>query len=106
MVCTIAPDEKMKINLAPKNVVEEIIQNLTTLISTPKFSVPLDRNFGLLSRFVDKPTPVAEAMIVSEVLDALEMYEPRVEFKNITFERDEKRGKVIPLLEVDINAEG
>lgn len=36
-----------KINLAPENTVEEVLQNVAMIISTPKFSVPLDRGFGM-----------------------------------------------------------
>ncbi len=48
-----------KINLAPKTREEEILQNVRFLLSTPKFTVPLDRDFGLAQRFIDKPLPVA-----------------------------------------------
>lgn len=99
----ITPGTAAKINLAPETVVEEVLQNLTMILSTIKSTVPLDRNFGLSARFVDKPTPVAEAMLVSEVLDAIEQYEPRAEIVNISFERDEGTGKIIPRLEVNIN---
>ena len=91
-----------KINFAPASVVEEIIQNLATLLATPKFSVPLDRNLGLSARFLDKPMPVAEAMIYAEALEAIEKYEPRAELVNIKFERDDMQGKIIPVLEVKI----
>lgn len=97
--------EHKKINLAPKTVIEEVLQNVAMIISTPQFTVPLDRGFGLQQRFLDKPLAVAQAILVSEVLDAIEKYEPRVEIKNITFkqnEQDAKVGKLIPRVEVDI----
>lgn len=102
MAYTVTADENIKINLAPKTVVEEVLQNISMILSTPKFSVPLDRKFGLSARFIDKPTPVAETILVAEILDAIEEYEPRAEVINITFERDEKAGKLIPRLEVNI----
>lgn len=49
-----------KINLAPETREEEVLQNLSISLSTPKFTVPLDRGFGLSQRIVDKPLPVAE----------------------------------------------
>lgn len=97
--------ENKKINLAPETVVEEVLQNIAMIISTPQFAVPLDRGFGLPQRFVDKPLPVAQAILISEVLDAIEKYEPRAEVKNVTFKQDEqdaKVGKLIPRVEVDI----
>lgn len=91
-----------KINLAPETREEEILQNLSMLLSTPKFTVPLDRDFGLSQRFVDKPLPVAEALFVSEILDAIEKYEPRVEVDGVTFEQGDTPGMLIPRVEVNI----
>lgn len=97
--------ENKKINLAPETVVEEILQNIAMIISTPQFTVPLDRGFGLPQRFIDKPYPVAQAILVSEVLDAIEQYEPRAEVENISFTQSEEEaqaGKLIPRVEVNI----
>ena len=32
-----------KLNLAPETLEEEVLQNVAIIVSTPKFSVPLDR---------------------------------------------------------------
>lgn len=94
--------ESGKINLAPESAEEEILQNVAMIVSTPQFSVPLDRGFGLAQRFVDKPIQTAQAILVSEVMDAVEKYEPRVEIVSITFEHEEMPGSLIPVLEVNI----
>ena len=90
------------INLAPETREEEIMQNVAVIISTPKFSVPLDRGLGMAQRFVDKPIQVAQAILISEVLDAVERDEPRVEVLNVTFEMGGTPGALIPVVEVDI----
>ena len=36
-----------KINFAPSNIYEEVAQNVKTICTTPKYSVPLDRKFGV-----------------------------------------------------------
>lgn len=92
-----------KINLEPKTIEEEVLQNVITLISTPKYNVPLNRDFGLAQRFVDMSLPTAKAIFISEIFDAIEEYEPRAELVKITFEQDkEMSGKIIPYLEVNI----
>lgn len=68
-----------KLNLAPETLEEEVLQNVAIIVSTPKFSVPLDRGLGLAQRFIDKPIQVAQSILISEVLDAVEEYEPRAE---------------------------
>lgn len=103
MAYIVTTDGQIKINLAPQTVVEEVLQNLSMILSTTKYSVPLDRDFGLSARFIDKPIAIAEAILVSELLDAVEKYEPRAEVLNVSFERDERTGKITPRLEVEIN---
>jgi Phage baseplate assembly protein W len=105
MAYTIKADGAGGINLAPKTLVEEILQNVAMILSTTKNTAPLYRDFGLSARFLDMPTPAAEAILVAELFDAIEDYEPRAQIINVSFERDERTGKVIPRLEVEINAE-
>lgn len=90
------------INLTPETREEEILQNVAVIISTPKFSVPLDRGMGMAQRFIDKPIQVAESILISEVLDAVERDEPRVEVLGVTFEMGELPGAMIPVVEVNI----
>jgi phage baseplate assembly protein W len=93
------------INLTPASVAEEVVQNLNMLLATAKYSVPLDREFGISWESVDRPMAVAEAMIVSEIMEAVERCEPRAEIQNIKFARNELTGKLNPILEVLINDE-
>lgn len=91
-----------KINLAPESTTEEVLQNVAIIVSTPKFSVPLDRGIGLAQRFIDKPIQIAKTILISEILDAIEAFEPRAEVTNVTFEIGETPGLMIPVLEVNI----
>lgn len=91
-----------KINLAPKTTIEEVLQNVAVILSTPKFSVPLDRGLGLSQRFLDKPIQAAQPILISEVMDAIEEYEPRAEIENVYFVLGERPGTMIPVVEVNI----
>lgn len=105
MAYTVKASERAKINLAPATLIEEILQNLSMIIQTVVKSVPLYRAFGISGAFLDKPTPAAETLIVSEIYEAVEKYEPRAEIQNIYFETDTMTGKLSPCLEVVINGE-
>lgn len=97
--------EKKDINLAPESVTEEVLQNIAMIISTPQYTVPLDRGFGLPQRFIDKPLPVAKALLIAEVLEAVEKYEPRAKVENVSFAESKQEamaGKLIPQVEVSI----
>lgn len=106
MAYTVTAYEKIRnIDLAPATVVEEVLQNVAMLLSTPKFTVPLDRNLGLTQEFVDKPPAVAKALLIGDVMEAIEEYEPRATVVEVTFLEDRKQGRIVPQVEVNINAE-
>ena len=73
------------INFAPSNIYEEIAQNVKTICTTPKYSVPLDREFGVDMSFVDKPQIKAAAMLQSEIIQAVRKYEPRCKVVRVKY---------------------
>jgi len=103
MSYTINPKSLNKITLNEKNTVASVLQNIAIILSTRQQSVPLYREFGLPMRFIDKPIPVAKALLIAEIEEAISEFEPRATIKNISFEVDiNVPGKLIPILEVDI----
>ncbi|GHV32323.1 hypothetical protein FACS18949_02850 [Clostridia bacterium] len=104
MTHLIRADEKIKINLAPATIEDEVKQNIRMILLTPQYSVPLNRAFGMPQRFIDKPLPVAKTLLIAEIMDAIEAYEPRATVNKITFDEDAQDGRLSPILEVDINA--
>lgn len=76
------------VDFAPQTQALEIIQNCQTILSTTKFSVPLDRDFGVDANYVDVPLLSAKAKAESEIFAALKKYEPRVTVKQITWNAD------------------
>ena len=82
----ISSADNYSVNFAPETEVEEVIQNVRTIINTIKRSVPLDRAFGIDGDVVDKPMPVAEAQLSNEIFTAVRKYEPRARIENIRFE--------------------
>lgn len=77
-----------EIDFAPKTDAEEIIQNVRCILATTKFSIPLDRDFGLDATYLDKPLEVAKAKMASDIVLAISEYEPRVTVSDILFEAD------------------
>lgn len=90
------------IQFSPGNELEEIFQNIRTILSTPKGSVPLDRDFGIDLSYLDSPTPVTKAKLTTEIIAAVKRYEPRVSVTAISFTGD-MDGKLKPVVEVRIN---
>lgn len=90
------------IDFAPASEYAEILQNIRTILSTPVYSVPLVRSFGVNAEFVDMPLPIARAKIGQEIIIGIRKYEPRVTVTRITWEADQD-GILKPKVEVRIN---
>lgn len=83
--------------------VREVLQNIRLILSTPKGSVPLYREFGLSQTFIDKPLPVARNLLAVAVQDAIETFEPRAQFLDVTVRADPAHpGRLVPIVEVEI----
>ncbi len=90
------------VDFAPSIEIAEIMQNLRTIVSTTKWSVPLDRDFGISGDYVDEPMLSAKAFLTSEIITAIQTYEPRVSVETISFTAKED-GTLSPRIEVSIN---
>lgn len=104
MIYNITAGNKQTINFAPSTKAAEVLQNIRTIISTPKFSVPLDRNFGIDYSVLDAPAQVAQAKLAEDIINAIAKYEPRAEVTGITFAADVD-GIIIPKVQVKLSEE-
>ncbi|NCE66055.1 hypothetical protein D1159_16080 [Pseudoflavonifractor sp. 524-17] len=87
-----------------KNELNAVLQNIAVILSTPMGTVPLNRDFGVDWSFLDKPAPVAKALMVAPVREAIERWEPRAAVLGVSFSEDLARpGVLIPIVEVDIS---
>ncbi len=94
------------IRFQERDALSSILQNIAVLLSTPRGSVPLYRKFGIAASILDRPIPVAKVMMISDIREAVEEWEPRVTVLNVEFVEDPSDpGKLIPTVEVEINDE-
>lgn len=74
------------IKFYPDTLAEEILQNVYTIITTQKFTVPLDRDFGLSAAVLDMPMNKSMASLKSEIVQAVRKFEPRARITKIEFD--------------------
>ncbi len=103
MSYTVSPSNKRKIKFNVTDPVESVLQNIAVILSTPKGSVPMYRDFGISVDILDRPIPVAKAMMTADIKEAIERWEPRALFISVEFMEDELNGRLIPMVEVEIN---
>lgn len=91
---------------AQTEAVQTVLDHVSTILSTPKGSVPLYREFGVPIDFIDMPMQVAKARMVAAVREAIEEWEPLATVKSVDLEADESNpGRAIPTVEVEIDIE-
>lgn len=81
---------------------KSVLQNLDLLLSTRKGSVPFYRDFGIDTKFVDRPPEVAKTLIAAEITEAVKRFIPEIEITKFNFTTDNS-GRLICKPEVRIN---
>lgn len=105
MAYLITANDKPSIDFSPENVVAEVVQNVRTILSTIKYEIPLDRQFGMDGSVIDMPIQQAQAKWSAEIFSQVKQYEPRAIIEKISFEGSIE-GKLVPTVEVRINETG
>lgn len=95
---TTAPEH---IDFAPASKLLEIFQNVRMILTTTKYSVPLDRLFGLDPSIVDMPMPAAQAKLTAEIVRAIHKYEPRCRVVRVWYDGN-MDGRLIPTVRIRI----
>jgi len=99
--------ENQAVVIAPAAAAEEIAQNVRMILTTPKGSVPLDRDFGLDFDVVDRPTPRARALMGVEIVRQVGRYEPRARVVSVDWREAAEEamdGRLIPVVRIEVAA--
>lgn len=102
MKYSIRSDQTYTVTLCENDTVKSILQNLSLLFATRKGTIPMYRSFGLSQSFLDRPQEVAQAMLLSEITDAVMTFEPRAKVIDAYIESSGKIGKAVIIVEVEI----
>lgn len=78
--------ELKDVDFAPASKYEEILQNVRTIITTMKMTVPMDREFGINGDLIDLPIAAAQARLTGEIVAAVAKYEPRAQVISVAYE--------------------
>ncbi len=81
-----------EVDFAPASLEMEVLQNVRTILTTLKGSVPMDREFGVDGDIVDLPSAMAQAKMTSEIVAAVHRYEPRARVERVLYDGSEQDG--------------
>ena len=80
----------------------EVMQNVRTVLTTPKGTQPLDREFGISFDFLDSPVLQTRAKAEQECFMAIKKYESRAVLKEIRWNADIHSGKFWPAVLIQV----
>ncbi|MCM1062019.1 MAG: hypothetical protein NC452_17265 [Eubacterium sp.] len=89
-------------SFAPQSTEQEVMQNLSLLICAVKYSLPLAREMGLGSEYLHRPQNAAQALIVRDIHENAEAYEPRANILNVEFAADSATGETYVKIEAEV----
>ena len=93
-------NSKSTINFAPSER-EEIMQNVRTIITTMKKSIPMFREFGM-DKILDQPINIVQARITAQVADVIKRYEPRAKLISIDYNGIIIDGELNPIITIEV----
>jgi phage baseplate assembly protein W len=83
--------------------VSEVMQNVRTILTTRRGTVPLDRDFGISFDFLDSPINQTRARAEQEIFLQLKKYEPRAILRQIIWNTNLIKGQLFPKVRVEVN---
>lgn len=91
--------------IVPSTELEEIVQNVKTILSTVIGEVPLDREFGTDRKILDLPISVATAKISAAIVKAINKFEPRARVTKINYTQSKEEtldGILKPVVDIEL----
>ena len=106
MIHIVRSDTPLSAVMIENDLVKSVLQNILLIVSTRKGTVPMYREFGIPMEWIDKPIDVAQALMVSEITEAIEEFEPRCKLVDIEFDLNAvSSAKLTAIMEVEISDE-
>lgn len=81
--------------------VEEVLQNVQMIITTPAFSCPMARDFAWTPA-VDGPITIVQAKTTAQIVEAIQKYEPRAQVVQVSYSADALNGVLKPVVKVRV----
>jgi hypothetical protein len=86
--------------------VDEVLQNVAMILTTPIGSVPLRRDWFIDLSLLDTPMPLAQARLSQQIFQAIRTHEPRARIVGpITYIQppaDSIDGRMIPVVTIEV----
>lgn len=89
------------IDLDPQNTHAEVLQNVAIIVASVQKSCPMVRGLGITGNIHGRPLPAVLNLLVAEIYDQIETYEPRAVIGSVDFETDYQTGTITAIVEIE-----
>lgn len=89
------------IDLDPQSTHAEVLQNVAIILASVQNSCPMVRGLGITGDVYGRPLPAVQNLLVSEIYDQIETYEPRAIIGGVDFETDNLTGQIIAVAAIE-----
>ncbi len=101
----IRADDVRPLSLNETDGLSSVLQNVSIILNTRQGTCPFFRDFGLTQEYIGRPINIAKNLLVSEIKEAIEIFEPRARVLEVFFDGDASQPEyLMPIVEVEINA--
>ncbi len=94
----VAANQARKIVFKPSSKIEEILQNVAHILSTPKTDVCYFNEFSVDWSLLDRPINEVEGILSASIIKAISKYEPRFRIQTIEYKGDPINGIIQPIV--------
>lgn len=81
---------------------DRIVQNIHNILSTYKYEVAYNREFGLTPDIIDQPLDVAKDLIAEDLRYNINSYEPRANLVSVDVQGIDADGSVVAIVKIEI----
>ena len=90
------------VKIMPSTELEEIAQNVQMILATQKFSVPMDRAFGLNAAMLDAPIAASQARLTAEIAASIREQEPRARVQQVFYSGNTADGQLKVTVRIEV----
>lgn len=82
--------------------VDRVVQNIRNILNTYKYEVAYNRDLGINPDIIDKDTETMKSIIMQDLFNNIQKYEPRATLKSVDIKEVSSDGKITAEIKIEI----
>ena len=81
---------------------ERIVQNIRNILNTYKYEIAYNRDFGLSPDIIDNDIDTVRGIIIENLFDNIQKYEPRAALKSVEIKELTADGGIVAVVKIEV----